>query len=190
MSCYIVDREHIDTLLLAATQLGRGSGITWQGDEENDADMRDLTSAGIGCNFRTSRGDLSPVGRMLWRENVRSVQHRYPDTIEDGVMPGPISFDELEAMAYTVPGRMFGPILHPAKVLVALSAYEYQTCEHPGWRDSEAHAFCESLREAALGAIIAKVPGARDCWNATPAKCRDDAHAPIEERRRMAGGAL
>lgn len=188
MSCYVVDREHIDTLLLAAQQLGRGSGITWEGDEENDADMRDLTFAGIGCNFRTSRGDLSPVGRMLWRENVRSVQYRYPDTVESGEMPGPVSFDELEALTYTFPVR-FGPILHPAKVLVALQAYEYQSCEHPGWRDSEAHAFCEALKGAAVDAIVAQVPGARDCWNATPEKCRDMAHAPIEERRRMAGGA-
>jgi hypothetical protein len=37
--------------------------------------------------------------------------------------------------------------------LKAISCYEYQSCEHPGWRKSEAHAFCEALRDMAIGCL-------------------------------------
>ena len=35
----------------------------------------------------------------------------------------------------------------------AIDCYEYQSCEHPGWRDSGAKAFCERLRSALIGAM-------------------------------------
>ncbi len=33
-----------------------------------------------------------------------------------------------------------------AQVLKALDCYGYQSSEHPGWNDSEAHRFCDVLR--------------------------------------------
>lgn len=186
MSAYVVDRVQIDVLMLAAQQFGRQHSITWKGDEENDSEMAELTVGGWAPNCRQVTGDLSPVGRMLWRENVRSVQYRYEDTIETGILPGPADFSELDTMTYTAPGGI-GPALDPVKVLVALRSYEYQSCEHPGWETSEAHAFCGALRFVLIEAIVAAHPGARECWSIT--SVRDCADTRSADARARMGGA-
>jgi len=39
---------------------------------------------------------------------------------------------------------------HPVITLSLISCYEYQSCEHPEWRTSEARAICEALRKLAI----------------------------------------
>src|SRR6185437_13731070 len=69
-------------------------------------------------------------GATLLAENRRSVNHRYNE-------------DEFEA-PYTF--TKYDGHFSPVAILKAISCYEYQSCEHPGWEASEAHDFCEALR--------------------------------------------
>lgn len=70
------------------------------------------------------------IGQMLWTENYASVNYRYQE-------------DE-SAPAYT-PTLTDEP-LSPIAVLKALDCYEYQSCEHPGWEESDARKLCDAIR--------------------------------------------
>ena len=140
MSAYIVDADVVDVLARAATtHLPYGHGLlswTWPDPEG-------------GCRYATTSFDgQTGIGRMLLRENERSIMARYPDTLGDddaallGRMPGPVDYAGWEA--YEFPRRSF-PMPEPVHVLGIMACYEYQACEHPGWRDSEAYGFCRSL---------------------------------------------
>ena len=52
-----------------------------------------------------------------------------------------------------------------AKILAAISCYEYQACEHPEWLASEAKAFCDALRMH----MIRMLPGYGGVWEVTDA---------------------
>jgi hypothetical protein len=80
---------------------------------------------------------------MLWAENRRSVNHRYAEQEWEE----PYVFTELRHHS-----------IDPVMVLKAVACYEYQSCETPGWEKSEAHAFCQSLKER----CIRRLPGFDD----------------------------
>jgi hypothetical protein len=77
---------------------------------------------------------------MLLEQNIRGVNSRY--CIEG----------ESETMYAFEVSRVS---LDPVQVLKALQCYEYQACNDPGWKGSEARAFCDALRRLA----IARLPG-------------------------------
>jgi hypothetical protein len=141
MGAYIVDRDLIRYLVSAATADGIGDcAFLWHhsgGHEE----LR------VADHEREAE-----VGRMLWTENIASVSHRYPGETTD-TLPGPIG----ETFAYDTHERWRGTI-RPVELLKAIACYCYQTCEHPGWADSSAKAFCEALRHYAIAAL----PGYRE----------------------------
>lgn len=73
---------------------------------------------------------------------IRSVNYRYDE-------------DDWE------PPYLFRPLPGTPDALVVLKAIdclEYQSCEHPGWLDSEARVFYQALRRAA----ITELPGYSD----------------------------
>lgn len=80
--------------------------------------------------------DKSPdeLGRMLWRECLASVAYRYPDD-SDGERPGPPGFRDADVGTYTYTPA---PVLTDGALAKTLGCYRYQSCEHPGWNDSEA----------------------------------------------------
>lgn len=96
------------------------------------------------CDF----DEADRVVSMLKTENRRSLEARYPrDAAETWPeILEPIAFPRTLAFA-TDPT--------PVEVLKTIACYEYQACEHEGWRDSEAFAFCVGLRHA----MIAELPG-------------------------------
>jgi len=140
VSAYMVPKGHIDVLVSAARQ-GRDRLRWWDTDpavhvangetfslEFVREHMRELTDDNLGL-----------VGAMLLNENRLSVNHRYrEDEIEE-----PYLFRETEGYP-------------PKVVLTAISGYEYQACEHPGWFTSEARQFCESLRDKMCGKLRAE----------------------------------
>lgn len=136
MSAFILGTDHIDYLVSAAVEAGihqGGFGIYWDGQrvEWHNADV---------------------VGAALLRENIASVSYRYQD-FGTGNLPGPIP--------NPVPkDYVFLPFLRvePAQVVKAIDCYEYQSCEHPGWNDSEARRFCDVLRRR----YCATMPGYDD----------------------------
>lgn len=151
MSAFIVDQAHIDALVDAAAAVEHhyhDSGLTWYWFDP--AEDNEFTRCEVGYSDRAGQ---SVVGQMLWSENLASIEYRYPDTIDSGEYPGPMPFSRdtiLEYVHTPRPGTS-----EPVAILKALACYEYQTCEHPGWPESQAHAFCEALKDK----MIRNLPG-------------------------------
>lgn len=87
--------------------------------------------------------EANTAGRLLWLENYRSVNFRYDE--------------ELEPIQYKI--NTMEDVFHAAAILRVLDCYEYQSCEHPDWENSEAFVFCARLRVAALHRLPAKATG-------------------------------
>lgn len=159
MSAYVVDKAHIDAMVRLGIEgpagYHGGPGGAW-----SDHYYVNDPTAELGARPVHVREEPTRIGQMLVSENVESVWYRYPDdrTIND--LPGPTDKSDLMEYRYQ-PGRR----LTVPEALVALSGYEYQSCEHPGWRDSEAHSYVEWLRAG----LIRRVPGydAADTWEIT-----------------------
>lgn len=142
MSAYIVSRRHIDLLVAAALYGPQGRFPSWS------AYFYDPQA---GKTF-DPREDPSALGRALWAENHQSVAFRYQDS-ETSNLPGPIDFDVAEVYAYTFEGRRSLDRPSAVAILKGLDGYEYQACEHPGWRDSTAYAFVQSLRKRLIATL-------------------------------------
>jgi hypothetical protein len=96
------------------------------------------------------------IGGKLWSENFASVAHRYPEDVEKGQLPSPVHFDADDLLTYRfekIPGD-----IDPAALIKAVHCYEHQSCEHPGWDESEARLICAALVDVALRVL----PGYRD----------------------------
>ncbi|MGM1065623.1 hypothetical protein [Saccharothrix sp. Mg75] len=88
----------------------------------------DIVPKDLGADgFRT-------LGQKLWHENHTSVNHRYSERT-----PTP------RYRLHTTEAD-----LDPILLLRAVDCYTYQSCEHPGWEDSEAHALTRRLHAAVL----------------------------------------
>ena len=146
MSAWIVSKEHIDVLVKARSVYAR--------------------------SYWVATFDPDETGRMLWRENLRSLKARYPED-EDGERPGPIDFadEDVDLYVYTDPG--FVPTL--GEIFMAISCYEYQTCESDGWRQTEAAKWCRDLT-AAVTSSLSEGPWG---WNADEIAKRKGAQVPV-----------
>ena len=154
MSAFEVSNTHIDALVSAALQaVPPDGGIRWY--HQTPADEIPRTMPGemlpghedyIASLERTHRevtlDNAGTWGAALLAENRRSVNHRYDE-------------DEIEApYVFTQIHGTFNPVA----ILKAVSCYEYQSCEHPGWAASEAYDFCQALRAR----MIRQLAGYRD----------------------------
>ncbi len=83
------------------------------------------------------------VGQMLLTENYRSVYSRYQPVA--GCV-NPVHNEEY------VFSRVNGKV-DPVQVLKAIDCLEYQSCYHPGWKDSDARRFLENLRGRATNQL-------------------------------------
>jgi len=107
MSAFIVDPEHIHVLLWATSRTTSPYGpLAWYYDNP------------------TRKGELTPdtrddVGQMLVDENAASVNYRYDE-------------DDAYIYAYQQPQHTTWT---DVEILKALDCYQYQSCEHPAWRD-------------------------------------------------------
>lgn len=149
MSSFMVDSVHIDVLVHVAIH-GPSNGVgTW--------DKLYFSNQSRSITYDTA--DL--VGAMLIAENLKSINHCYPDTIADpSGVPGPI--EQYWLQAYTWTDHRYR--LSILEALSALACYEYQSCEHPEWDASEARQFCEALRNR----LIHRMPGFEQApwgWN-------------------------
>lgn len=106
MSAWMVSKAHIDALVNSAVEHGI-----------------------------TTVAEVHETGRMLWRENRRSVNYRYQ---ERGRTP-----------QYRFTGTEMP--LHPVVILKLLHCFEYQSCERPDWEKSQAYRWVARL-EATLQA--------------------------------------
>jgi hypothetical protein len=147
MSAFLVDRAHIAALIETGRQGPKGAGQGWNvhglrwwwGNPTQTGQLDHLTE--------------DAVGQMLWEENRQSLAYRYPTYLPYR--------QPLEYGTHTGGRR-----LTCVETLKAISCLEYQSCEHPGWEASEAHAFCEAFRHA----VISRLPGydGADGWSIEP----------------------
>lgn len=179
MSAYVVDKEHVDFLVRAGLapqgDHGSSSGLGWFDPSVPDGERDYEPGAMMGGptameTFEAKRRELTPetadrVGAMLWSENARSVAYRYDEDYDE--IPGPNDFGVMALAGYRYEGqRLSASPLHaqvdPVAVLKACDGFEYQSCEHPDWESSEAHAFLDALRRKMIRAL----PGYADAdWS-------------------------
>ena len=169
MSAFIVDRGHIRFLIDAGLRLPARLY------EDNTLSWRDR---------ELTRETASAVGLMLWEECRRSVAYRYHDE-PDADLPGPCEDGPRFGYVHTPCTKKIDPV----EVLKAIDCYSYQSCEHPEWEASEAHAFCASLRSCAISCLpgYEKAPwGAPEGWDLDPPKQTD---IDLARQKRAMGGS-
>lgn len=146
MSAYIVNLEHVAYLVQAGTacELGfRRSTLSWAWNIDREADTYERQTLPAGDCEQAQR-----VGQMLWDENIKSVQARYP---RDAVakLPGTVDC----GYEYPKQGEPRFDIFDPVQVIKACDCFDYQSCEHEGWVTSEAKAYIDALRHHAWSAL-------------------------------------
>ena len=139
MSAFIVDKIHIDGLVQAMLESnGFHSPFRYFFKDKSHAVVKE---------------NANDIGSMLWEENLKSIDSRYPDCKEDGKYPGPIDFSTKDIVSYTY--KRASQRVKLIDALKAIDCYEYQTCEHNDWEKSESFAICQSLRKW----LISRLPG-------------------------------
>ena len=168
MSANIVEKAHIDYLIEAGLELRsfRDSPLRWHVPESplpTDYERGEVTGRTGPAHAEARRRELTEkttdaVGAMLIAQNERSLNHRYDGEYAEVRVPyhfergGPY----VHILGRYEDGWRWKRVrVEPVSVLSAIACYEYQSCEDPGWESSEARAFCNALRHAA----IRKLPG-------------------------------
>lgn len=139
MSAYIVDRGHIRFLVAAA----------WELEAARHSGRMSYYHGNPSKRYEVNEQTLDETGLMLWQECLTSVAYRYPNEPE-AELPGPV--DDGPRFGYTHPLTLPRQI-NPVDVLSAIRCYEYQSCEHPGWEESRAKAFCDALTSLAIACL-------------------------------------
>lgn len=132
MSAWVVDKAHINLMVNAG--LSTVDPLTWYHEGEH---------------HKLEDSSIDEVGQMLLDECIKSVGYRYQDS-EVTDLPGRVDASYVipfkHKLAYDTP---------PVVVFKQIHCYEYQSCEHPEWETSEAHAFCRALESR----LIRRLPG-------------------------------
>lgn len=149
MSAYICNPEHFGVLAAYAVQ------------KDCIIHKWELSRANLaGARIANAQN----VARLLARENIRSVAHRYPDD-GDGHRPGPCLKDaEIEEAAAIYAAHFIAnpQRLTPVQVLSLCAGYGYQACECDDWRTSDAELQIEWIQNEAIRSL----PGYEDAeWS-------------------------
>ena len=166
MSCYMVDKRLIDGLLTYGLARHAINGpLRWYDPamyrtEEYERAFQTGEPWGDIAAVEPFRHELTPetagrVGAMLWAENRRSVDFRYAEEeIEEAYVYE--AFPRATGRVLSISAGL-APVpdyeLTAIQILDGLDCYEYQACECPDWRFSEAYAFCEALCHRAISAL-------------------------------------
>lgn len=160
MSAYMVDAATIDAIVSAARQYPGQTGLSWArlfpGKQPEAGYSYHKFSRYASDDEAPETYNPNTIGRELWTENLRSIHHRYPDTLDPdgGEIPGPLTFTEADPIIYQYgPGSRVVDV-DPLGALGAIRGYRYQACEHPEWHYSIAEAFTRALEESIIGWMI------------------------------------
>jgi hypothetical protein len=131
MSAFVVSDTHIDALVSAGLVFARPSKpMTWYHAGPD----------GLERAYQLRPDNPTEVGAVLLAANQTSVNLLYG---ERAATESPYSFRRLAGVPDAV------------VVLKALACFDYQSCEHPDWATSQAHRFCQELRDG----CIDRLPG-------------------------------
>ena len=157
MSAFMVSKDHIDAIVTTAMH-GPKDGhsrwehgcVKWAAHDPREThwqeqEWRSLAIGGMAL-LVSKAGEMTAtqVGEMLWTENERSVEARYPSDHAEM-----LSVDYCLGYEYAKTPRA----LTIAEAFSAIACLEYQSCEHDGWVDSEACRFLFSLRDSLVNAL-------------------------------------
>lgn len=165
MSAYLVTPEHIGVLAQYAAQAPNPVSVPHGSEREMET-------------------RVETFARLLGQANIDSVEHRYPDTAENGagVEFGGVDSNtdyllrcRMEARRLLDRrGHLFADrLMRAVMILKMCDCYEYQSCETPEWYGQPAHknparAVLEAIRSRAINSL----PGYEDApWgyqNPTP----------------------
>lgn len=138
MSAYICNPEHFGILAAWAT-LNECALFEWRHSRKPAAEIE----------------TAQRVAKGLARENIRSVAHRYPDTVS-GNRPGPCLTDERieEAAAlyaaHFMTNSAYVRSLRPVQILVLCQGLDYQSCETDDWKDTLAWRQLDWIKNQAI----------------------------------------
>ena len=131
MSAYVVEKSHINAML--NSWLHSRYGARWH----HDGKWHELTTE-----------NANQVGQMLLDENIKSVSYRYKDSqLTD--LPSRTDTEYLIPFEHHFTHRIPSPI----EAIKITHCYDYQSCEHPEWKTSEAKVFCDSLIDVKLSEL-------------------------------------
>lgn len=94
---------------------------------------------------------------LLLAENVASLQSRYPSCPEMWQAAESYRYRPSQAVSHWQGRRQTG------RLVGILKGYEYQSCEHDGWRHSIAYQICQQITSRLLEDFAALTGGA-DTW--------------------------
>lgn len=142
MSAFIVSKKHIDEILRAAVALNL---CRTSCDINGEPITTDLTVD--AC---------SALGKVLWRENAKSVAARYDEPLDDQW----VHYEFSPVLKSSLP---FNEHVQAVKYIDCL---KYQSCEHEEWPESEAYAFLASFRATLVDLILRKAGYDAAQWSA------------------------
>ena len=92
------------------------------------------------------------LGQLLWDENQRSINARYPSTVGNmDSAPGVYATEGYKPYAHPSPFLLEQlPAPEAVQILKAIDCYAYQCCETEDWESSVACAIIGSLREQTM----------------------------------------
>lgn len=135
VSAYFVDKLHIDVLVSGAIELHSHARLAKYGDL-----------------VPVLPDNAVEVGKMLWRENARSVNYL---NAQIGIGHNP-ALDEIVEFY----GFEYRQDTCPTVIAKALASFEHQACECPDYPESAAYDFASRLARH----LIKKLPG----WDKAP----------------------
>ena len=104
------------------------------------------------ANIDESREIVGQVAVTLAMGNVYSIESRYGVGEADSFAGKPVAEWALECVAESRRVFLLGEVSH-ADMFNAAKCYEYQSCEFADWKDSDAKALCDLIKNKAATAL-------------------------------------
>ena len=98
------------------------------------------------------------IGQMLRLENIRSLHYRYPAHVQPTDKARCAAYRFKRSRLIAALGGVDDRAVNCVKLIKAIHCYEYQSCEHPEWEGSAAHAYCKDI----LARLVEYLPGYAD----------------------------
>ena len=145
MSAFVVSHKHINAILSYANSQRFAPCVYWDASKLNLSD----------------KADLQKAAEILLAENIRSVNHRYPDTIANPQnMPSVIS-EIGKPIVFSFEHRRRSPV----EIIKACNCYDYQA----GESDDYCQTYAARIIDAIRGVAISNLPGYDDAaWEIHP----------------------
>lgn len=146
MSAYVVAPEHIRELVAFA--VSKGSCGSMRVDPRY---LKYHVSEELAAQFSETMTDdeiATVYAGVLYSENLRSVQERYPDCEGINDLPGLI--EKPEFIVISMGDIVDRKVKNMLDILKMCDCLEYQSCETDNYRQTDAHQLTQKIKEAAV----------------------------------------